>query len=125
MTTRSHRALGVGADANDAEIKHAWRRLARRFHPDVSSEPDAEERFKAVNAAYERLRDPAARRALLAEFHENPGQFFEGIRIHDRPCGSNGIGPHPHIQRSVSKITEAAGGLLYLMRRNPEVEERP
>jgi curved DNA-binding protein len=55
--------LGVEPGAGDAEIKSAYRRLARKYHPDVSKEAGAEDRFKAVNEAYEALRDPARRKA--------------------------------------------------------------
>jgi len=55
--------LGVEPGAGEAEIKTAYRRLARKFHPDVSKEAGAEEKFKAVNEAYEALRDPQKRTA--------------------------------------------------------------
>lgn len=55
--------LGVKTDATDAEIKAAYRRLARKYHPDVSKESGAEDKFKAVNEAYEALREPERRRA--------------------------------------------------------------
>ena len=55
--------LGVEPGAGDAEIKTAYRRLARKYHPDVSKEAGAEEKFKAVNEAHEALRDPERRRA--------------------------------------------------------------
>jgi hypothetical protein len=58
-----YQVLGVSRDASRTEIRRAFRRLARRYHPDVSTEPDAEERFKAVNEAYQVLGDPATRAA--------------------------------------------------------------
>ncbi|MGH8076485.1 MAG: DnaJ C-terminal domain-containing protein [Lysobacter sp.] len=58
-----YETLGLEPNAGEAEIKTAYRRLARKFHPDVSKEAGAEERFKAVNEAYEALRDPQKRAA--------------------------------------------------------------
>ncbi len=55
--------LGVEPNAGEAEIKSAYRRLARKYHPDVSKEAGAEDKFKALNEAYEALRDPAKRKA--------------------------------------------------------------
>lgn len=55
--------LGVKPDASEAEIKSAYRKLARQYHPDKNKEPGAEERFKAINEANEALRDPERRRA--------------------------------------------------------------
>ncbi|TCS42516.1 DnaJ C-terminal domain-containing protein [Reinekea marinisedimentorum] len=55
--------IGVKRDAGQDEIKRAYRRLARKYHPDVSKEPDAEARFKEVNEAYEVLKDPEKRSA--------------------------------------------------------------
>ncbi|CDM94139.1 MULTISPECIES: molecular chaperone DnaJ [Limnospira] len=53
--------LGVSRDADKEEIKRAYRRLARKYHPDVNKEPGAEERFKEINRAYEVLSEPEIR----------------------------------------------------------------
>ncbi len=53
--------LGVSRDANDAEIRKAYRDLARKYHPDVCKEDGAEERFKGINEAYSVLSDPQKR----------------------------------------------------------------
>lgn len=55
--------LGVKPDADAAAIKSAYRKLARKYHPDVSKEAGAEDRFKAVGEAYEALKDPERRRS--------------------------------------------------------------
>ena len=68
-TTESdyYELLGVSRTASDAEIKRAFRTLARELHPDVSSAPDAGPRFRDVAEAYEVLSDPA-RRATYDRF---------------------------------------------------------
>lgn len=53
--------LGVARDANKDELKRAYRRLARKYHPDVNKEAGAEERFKEINRAYEVLSEPETR----------------------------------------------------------------
>ncbi len=58
-----YQSLGVNRDAPAEDIKKAYRRLARKYHPDVSKEAGAEERFKEVAEAYEVLRDPEKRAA--------------------------------------------------------------
>ena len=55
--------MGVARDASADDIKRAYRRLARKYHPDVSKEKNAEERFKEIGEAYEVLRDPEKRAA--------------------------------------------------------------
>lgn len=55
--------LGISENATTDEIKSAYRKLARKYHPDVSKEKDAEERFKAINEAHEVLKDDAKRKA--------------------------------------------------------------
>jgi molecular chaperone DnaJ len=65
--TDYYELLGVTRAASDAEIKQSFRSLARELHPDVSSEPEAERRFREVAEAYEVLSDPE-RRALYDRF---------------------------------------------------------
>lgn len=70
-------ALGVGRDATADDIKKAFRKLARKYHPDVSKEADAEARMKEVNEAYTVLSDPEKRAAYdqLGRGYR-PGQEF-------------------------------------------------
>src|SRR3954452_23922381 len=56
-----YEVLGVSREASETEIKKSFRRLARELHPDVSQEPDAEERFREAAEAYEVLSDPERR----------------------------------------------------------------
>ncbi len=58
-----YEVMGIKRDASQEEVKRAYRKLARKFHPDVSREADAEARFKELGEAYEVLRDPEKRAA--------------------------------------------------------------
>src|SRR5688572_2012550 len=73
-----YEALGVEPSAGEAEIKAAYRRLARKYHPDVSKEAGAEDRFKSINEAYEVLRDKEKRSAYdqLRARGYRPGEEF-------------------------------------------------
>lgn len=72
-----YQALGVDREATAEQIKKAFRKLARKYHPDVSKEPDAELRMKEVNEAYAVLSDPERRAAYdqLGRGHR-PGEDF-------------------------------------------------
>lgn len=61
MPTDYYEILGVSRDAGKEDIKRAYRRLARKYHPDVNKEPGAEEYFKEINRAYEILSEPETR----------------------------------------------------------------
>jgi DnaJ-class molecular chaperone len=87
MPSDYYEVLGVGRDANKAEVKTAFRRLARELHPDVNDhDPEAEEKFKAAAEAYEVLSDPERRQAYDRYGHEGlrssgfpPGGGFSSV----------------------------------------------
>ena len=79
-------ALGVARDASQDEIKRAYRKLARKYHPDVSKEADAEARFKEIGEANEVLKDPEKRAA-----YDQAGSQWE----RQRASGSRDFQPPP------------------------------
>lgn len=83
-----YKILGVNRDASETEIKSAYRKLARKYHPDVNKDKEAAQKFKDVNEAYEVLSDPEKRKRYDglgsswnegADFTPPPG--FENIHI--------------------------------------------
>ena len=70
-------ALGVERDASEAQIRSAYRRLARKYHPDVSKESGAEERFKEIAEAYQTLKDADKRAAYDELGRPRPEQDFQ------------------------------------------------
>lgn len=73
-----YEVLGVDRNATPEEIKKAYRRLARKYHPDVNKEPDAEEKFKEVKEAYEVLSDDNKRAHYDRFGHVDPNEGFGG-----------------------------------------------
>ncbi|HEX6297852.1 MAG TPA: DnaJ C-terminal domain-containing protein [Burkholderiales bacterium] len=71
-----YKILGVARGASEDEIKKAYRKLARKYHPDVSKEANAKERFQEVAEAYETLRDKEKRAAYDSLGSFRPGQDF-------------------------------------------------
>ena len=70
-----YQVLGVPRNADQDEIQRAYRKLARTYHPDVNSDPAAEDRFKEISEAYDVLSDPQTRRrydAFGADFRQVP-----------------------------------------------------
>ena len=103
-----YESLGVARTASDAEIKKAFRKLAREYHPDVAKDKKkAEEKFKEINEAYEVLSDPVKRKRYDelgpnwkqgAEFQAPPGwgnfggRGFRGGNVHGEEFEFSGTG---------------------------------
>ena len=84
-----YQVMGVPRTASQDEIKRAYRKLARKYHPDVSKEKDAEEKFKELQEAHEVLKDPEKRAAydqLGPDWRPGPGfpaaaRLGQGLRV--------------------------------------------
>jgi len=89
--------LGVSRDATQDEIKRAYRKLARKYHPDVSKQADAEQKFKELGEANEVLKDPEKRAAydqLGSNWNEQQGfqpppDWGTGFEYHGAPAGGD------------------------------------
>jgi curved DNA-binding protein len=87
MSKSLYTTLEIAPGASEAEIKKAYRKLARQYHPDVNKDPAAEEKFKEINAAYEVLSDKEKR----AKYDQYGDSMFGGQNFHDfsRAQGGN------------------------------------
>lgn len=91
-----YETLGVARHASQDEVRKAYRRLARKFHPDVNKNPDAENKFKEIAEAYEVLGDPPKRKKYDEfgnyhsgdEFRPPPGSENASYRFYGEPSSS-------------------------------------
>ncbi|HLU41498.1 MAG TPA: molecular chaperone DnaJ [Microthrixaceae bacterium] len=131
MSQDLYDVLGVSRDADADDIKKAYRRLARKLHPDVNPDPETQERFKEVSRAYEVLSDPEKRRHYDmggdpfggAAGFGGAGQGFSFTDIMDAFFGQStgqaqGRGPRPRVRRGQDalirlevELAEAAFGV--------------
>ncbi len=86
MSKSLYETLGISDNATEAEIKKAYRKLARQYHPDVNKDPGAEDKFKEINAAYEVLSDKNKK----AQYDMHGDQMFGGQNFHDFAQGQGG-----------------------------------
>ncbi len=87
MAKSLYETLEVSENASESEIKKAYRKLARKYHPDICKEADCEEKFKEINAAYEILGDKEKK----AQYDQYGDSMFGGQNFHDfsRAQGGN------------------------------------
>jgi len=126
MTTDYYEQLGVSRDATPEQIKRAFRMKSMEVHPDVSDDPDAEERFKAVSEAYDVLSDPQKKAVYdrggdptrgqggfdpfsMGNFAGFSGQAFDLGNLMDAMFGGGGArGPRPRARRGQDRLVRAS-----------------
>ncbi|WP_169776528.1 DnaJ C-terminal domain-containing protein [Campylobacter mucosalis] len=106
MSESLYETLGVSKSASADEIKKAYRRLARKYHPDVNKDPGAEDKFKEINAAYEILSDEKKR----AQYDQYGDSMFGGQNFHDFARGSANMGDLNEILKNIFGGGFSSGG---------------
>jgi len=108
MAKSLYATLEVSENASEAEIKKAYRKLARQYHPDVNKESNAEEKFKEINAAYEILSDKKKKQ----QYDMHGDNMFGGQNFHDfsRSHGGAGAGSMEDILREMFSGGGGFGG---------------
>ncbi|MCO4845314.1 MAG: DnaJ domain-containing protein [Sulfurovum sp.] len=86
MSKSLYETLGVSENASADEIKKSYRKLARKYHPDINKDESAVEKFKEINAAYEVLSDTEKK----AQYDQFGDQMFGGQNFHDFAQGQGG-----------------------------------
>jgi curved DNA-binding protein CbpA len=101
-----YKILGVERTATAEDVKHAYRKLARKYHPDVSKEAGAEARFKEIGEAYHVLQDPE-KRAAYDQLGDRwrPGQEFTPPPDWSVRALSSRVAPYPRRKLSNSAIS--------------------
>jgi curved DNA-binding protein len=108
-----YEVLGIGRDAGAEEIQQAFRKLARRHHPDVNRNPAAEERFKEINEAYQVLSDPKTRQRydrFGPDFRQIPEDYDERVGASASGFQGGAFRPGGGFSRGGMRVGDVAGG---------------
>lgn len=106
MSKSLYETLEISENASEAEIKKAYRKLARQYHPDINKEKDAEEKFKEINAAYEILSDKEKK----AQYDRHGDGMFGGQSFHDFSRSQGGASDLDDILRQMFTSGGFGGG---------------
>lgn len=105
-----YEVLGVSRDASDAEIKKAYRKLSKQYHPDINKEPGADEKFKEITEAYEVLSD-SDKRAMYDQYgHAAANGQYGGFGGFDGFGGAGGFGGFGGFDDILSSFFGGGGG---------------
>jgi curved DNA-binding protein CbpA len=116
-----YKVLQVDSEAEDEVIQAAYRRLARKYHPDLAATPEAAARMSAINAAWELIGDPAARAAFDRSRTTTPGARQRGDDRAPAPAAKAGPTPSQPRPSSGSARTDAPRAPSGSTAREPEI----
>lgn len=105
MNKSLYKTLEINENASEAEIKKAYRKLARKYHPDVNKDKGAEEKFKEINSAYEILSDKEKK----AQYDQMGDSMFGGQNFHDF-SRSHGGGGSADLDEILRQMFSGGGG---------------
>ncbi len=106
MSKSLYETLEISEGASEAEIKKAYRKLARKYHPDVNKEASAEDKFKEINSAYEILSDKEKKQ----QYDMHGDSMFGGQNFHDFSQNAGGAGNLDDILREMFSQGGGFGG---------------
>lgn len=106
MSKSLYKTLEINEGASEAEIKKAYRKLARQYHPDVNKDPGAEDKFKEINSAYEILSDKQKK----AQYDQVGDGMFGGQNFHDFSRNHSSSGDLDEILRQMFSGGGGFGG---------------
>jgi curved DNA-binding protein len=106
MSKSLYETLEISENASEAEIKKAYRKLARQYHPDVNKDKGAEDKFKEINSAYEILSDKKKK----AQYDAHGDNMFGGQNFHDFSRSHGGSGDLDEILRNMFSGGGGFGG---------------
>ncbi len=106
MAKSLYETLEISDNASESDIKKAYRKLARQYHPDINKSPEAEEKFKEINSAYEILSDKQKK----AQYDMHGDNMFGGQNFHDFSRSQGGSADLDEILRQMFSGGGGFGG---------------
>ena len=111
-----YKVMGVSRDAAAKDIKMAYRRLARKYHPDISKEPNAEEKFKELGEAYDVLKDPKKRKVY--DQYATDWQSRQKAQSSSHSSAWDEANANPNYQYSADFFESLFGGSSHFRQQN-------